>query len=268
VLQILVDGHHQRDHAAADRLLLLVVGGVVEQRRLARTRRRRVGVLDVAVVAVDAEARVECLHHEIDLFARPVLRQDLELHRRRSAGTRRRRLPRRKRGRGQPDDRRGDEDGSPARQSVAHHDPAYSGRVGTSTGGGTTRTNCPRCSSSRPLPPRLVTSYFAVLIVCSAPRVVSTIIRSRSPVDAMKPSSRSSAGCSLIRMTPRPGPLRKFTSSRPHSIARACRVAAMIVSCPVTRATPTTSTPSGTRAKRRPVRVLASTKGSSEKRRL
>ena len=38
---------------------------------------------------------------------------------------------------------------------------------GGSTGGGTTRTNWPRCSTSRPLPPRPVTSYFAVLIVCS-----------------------------------------------------------------------------------------------------
>ena len=56
---------------------------------------------------------------------------------------------------------------------------------GASGVGQTTRVNWPRCSSSRPLPPRPVTSYFAVLIVCSAPRVVSTVSRSRSPVDAM-----------------------------------------------------------------------------------
>ena len=37
-----------------------------------------------------------------------------------------------------------------------------------------TRVNWPRCSSSRPFPPRPVTSYLAVLIVCSAPRLVST----------------------------------------------------------------------------------------------
>ena len=58
---------------------------------------------------------------------------------------------------------------------------------------GTTRVNCPRCSSSRPLPPRPVTSYFAVLTVCSAPRDVSTVSRSRSPFEATKPSTRSSS---------------------------------------------------------------------------
>ena len=40
---------------------------------------------------------------------------------------------------------------------------------GFSTSPGITRVNWPRCSSSRPLPPRPVTSYFVVLIVCSAP---------------------------------------------------------------------------------------------------
>ena len=34
---------------------------------------------------------------------------------------------------------------------------------------------------------------FAVLMVCSPPRVVSTVSRSRSPVEAMKPSTRSSS---------------------------------------------------------------------------
>ena len=61
------------------------------------------------------------------------------------------------------------------------------------------RVKLPRCSSSRPLPPRPVTSYFVVLMVCSAPREVSTVSRSRSPVEAMKPSTRSSS-FSLIRM--------------------------------------------------------------------
>src|SRR4051812_33423308 len=38
----------------------------------------------------------------------------------------------------------------------------------------------PRCSSSRPFPPRPVTPYLVVLIVCSPPRVVSTVSRLRS----------------------------------------------------------------------------------------
>mgnify|MGYP003694672285 CR=1 FL=1 len=41
--------------------------------------------------------------------------------------------------------------------------------------GQTIRVNWPRWSSSRPLPPRPVTSYLPVLMVCSAPRVVSTV---------------------------------------------------------------------------------------------
>ena len=57
--------------------------------------------------------------------------------------------------------------------------PAVS--AGASGVGQTMRVNWPRCSSSRPLPPRPVTSYLAVLMVCSAPRVVSTVSRSRSP---------------------------------------------------------------------------------------
>ena len=46
---------------------------------------------------------------------------------------------------------------------------------------------------------------FVVLIVCSLPRLVSTRIRSRSPTDAMKPSTWSSSA-SLMRITPFPGP--------------------------------------------------------------
>ncbi len=118
------------------------------------------------------------------------------------------------------------------------------------------------------MPPRPVTPYFVVLIVCSAPLVVSTVIRSRSPVDAMKPSNRSFSFCSLIRMTPRPGPLRKLISSALHSIALAWRVAAITISSPVTRTTPTISAPSGTRANLRPARVLGSTNVCSENRRL
>jgi len=38
---------------------------------------------------------------------------------------------------------------------------------------------------------RLVTSYFAVLIVCSAPRLVSTVSRSRSPTEAMNRDASS-----------------------------------------------------------------------------
>ena len=87
-----------------------------------------------------------------------------------------------------------------------------------------------------------------VLIVCSAPRLVSTRMMSRSPVEAMNPSTRSSPACSLIRMTPLPGPDRKFTSSARHRIARASCVAAMTVSDPVITATPTTSAPSAGRA--------------------
>ena len=71
--------------------------------------------------------------------------------------------------------------------------------------GQTIRVNWPRCSSSRPLPPRPVTSYLPVLMVCSAPRVVSTVSRSRSPVEAMEPRTRSSSP-SLIRMHAFPGP--------------------------------------------------------------
>ena len=84
------------------------------------------------------------------------------------------------------------------------------------------------------MPPRPVTSYFAVLMVCSAPRVVSTVSRSRSPLDAMNPSTRSSLP-SLIRMTPLPGPDRKFTSSALQSMPRASAVAAIRISPPVTR---------------------------------
>ena len=101
--------------------------------------------------------------------------------------------------------------------------------------------------SSRPLPPRPVTSYFPVLTVCSAPRVVSTVSRSRSPFEATKPSTRSSSA-TLIRITPLPGPARKFTSLAAHSMARASRVTAMTVSSPVARLTPTTSAPSDGRA--------------------
>ena len=78
---------------------------------------------------------------------------------------------------------------------------------GFSTSCGMTRVNWPRCISSRPFPPRPVTSYFAVLIVCSAPRLVSTRMMSRSPLDAMKPSTRSFPP-SLMRITPLPGPER------------------------------------------------------------
>ena len=55
------------------------------------------------------------------------------------------------------------------------------GAPGASGVGQRTRVNWPRWSSSRPLPPRPVTSYLAVLMVCSAPRLVSTVSRSRSP---------------------------------------------------------------------------------------
>src|SRR5262249_53492116 len=77
--------------------------------------------------------------------------------------------------------------------------------AGASGVGHNTRVNCPRCSNSRPLPPRPVISYFAVLIVCSAPRLVSTVRMSRSPLDAMKPSTLSSLP-SLMSNTPLPGP--------------------------------------------------------------
>ena len=89
------------------------------------------------------------------------------------------------------------------RSGVAGYSDSGAGVSGT---GHRMRVNCPRWSSSRPLPPRPVTSYFAVLIVCSAPRLVSTVSRSRSPVDAMNPSTRSDYESSLIRITPRPGP--------------------------------------------------------------
>ena len=103
--------------------------------------------------------------------------------------------------------------------------------------------NWPRCKSSRPLPPRPVTSYLAVLTVCEAPRLVSTVSKSRSPVDATNPSTRSCFGSILMRITPRPGPERKLTSSIVQSIARASRVTAIRVSVPVICATPTTSAP-------------------------
>src|SRR5262249_11314192 len=44
--------------------------------------------------------------------------------------------------------------------------PHYDSGVGASGTGQITRANWPRCRSSRPLPPRPVTSYLAVLIVC------------------------------------------------------------------------------------------------------
>src|SRR5690606_35437339 len=144
--------------------------------------------------------------------------------------------------------------------------PYRGAREGTSGVGRTTRVNEPRCSSSRPLPPRDVTSYLAVLMVCSAPRLVSTVIRSRSPLEATTPSTRSAAGSILIRMTPLPGPARKLTSETGHSIARARRVAAITVSVPVTTSTSTTSAPSAGRAKRRPARVLTSAYGARLKR--
>ena len=71
----------------------------------------------------------------------------------------------------------------------------------------------------------------------------------------------------LIRITPRPGPDSTLTSSAGHSIARASRVAAMIVSAPVTCVTPTTSTPSGIFTNLRPARVLGSMNGARLKRR-
>ena len=123
------------------------------------------------------------------------------------------------------------------------------------------RANPPRCSSSRPLPPRPVTPYFAVLIVCSAPRVVSTVSRSRSPVDAMKPRTRSSLP-TLISSTPLPGPDRKFTSSAFARSPRPSAVAAISTSPPASRATPTISDPFDGLANRRPARVLGSTNAS------
>src|SRR5512143_3988620 len=82
------------------------------------------------------------------------------------------------------------------------YDSVASGGVGVapSSDGTTTRTNWPRCGSSRPRPPREVTSYFAVLIVCCAPRLVSTVSRSRSPDDATKPSSRSAPSASFLSL--------------------------------------------------------------------
>src|SRR5437773_4112657 len=74
------------------------------------------------------------------------------------------------------------------RSADARHDaPFYPEAPGPDSGAGAsgigqiTRANPPRWSSSRPLPPRPLISYFAVLIVCSAPRVVSTVSRARSP---------------------------------------------------------------------------------------
>src|SRR4030095_6753731 len=132
----------------------------------------------------------------------------------------------------------------------ASHHAAYVSGCGASGVGQMTRVNWPRCRSSRPFPPRPVTSYFPVLMVCSAPRLVSTVNRSRSPVEAMKPSTRSSFADSLMRITPRPGPERKFTSSAFASSPRASRVAAISTSPPESLATPTTSAPSATLANR------------------
>src|SRR6185295_17511800 len=147
--------------------------------------------------------------------------------------------------------------------------PVYSvSGSGASGSGQTIFVNCPRCSSSRPFPPRPVTSYFAVLMVCSAPRLVSTVIRSRSPDEAMNPRTRSVSDDSLMRMTPRPGPDRKFTSSTFVRMARASRVAAISTSLPVAFATPTHSAPSAALAKRLPLRVLGSTNGSRPNRML
>ena len=101
--------------------------------------------------------------------------------------------------------------------------------------GQTMRTNPPRCSSSRPLPPRPVTSYLAVLMVCSPPRVVSTVSRSRSPVDAMKPEHAVFVRRQLDENHALAGPREVVHLRRPwHSRPRACAVATITISQPVT----------------------------------
>ncbi len=59
--------------------------------------------------------------------------------------------------------------------------------------------------TSRPRPPRLVSSYLAVFTRCSPPSVVRATIVSRSSLAALKPRSVSPAP-SFIKSTPRPGP--------------------------------------------------------------
>ena len=61
---------------------------------------------------------------------------------------------------------------------------------------------------------------------------------------------------SLISITPLPGPDRNLISRALHSVARACRVAAMITAPRWMVATPTISVPLAGRANRRPPRVL------------
>ena len=120
--------------------------------------------------------------------------------------------------------------------------PPRSGRSGSPV---TTRVNWPRCSSSRPLPPRPVTSYFAVLTVCSAPRLVSTSSRSRSP---RRGDEAEHAILLRIDLDQDHAAARARTGSsprRPRRASRAPRASPQSASRRRSmRATPTTSAPS------------------------
>ena len=85
--------------------------------------------------------------------------------------------------------------GPPVSRAAVHVTTAAPALAAWATGRG---ANPPRCSSSRaPCRRARSRSYFAVLIVCSPPRVVSTVSRSRSPVEAMNPITLSSSAREL-----------------------------------------------------------------------
>src|SRR5690606_13571443 len=82
---------------------------------------------------------------------------------------------------------------------------AYSKAGGASISGGKISVILPRLMISRPLPPRLETSYLARLMRCSPPMLVFTVRVSVGEATALVPSTRSD-GASLMRDTPFPGP--------------------------------------------------------------
>ena len=92
---------------------------------------------------------------------------------------------------------------------VAHaiYLPSSSGSAGAWTAAGTMRARRPFFWISVPTPARAVTLYLPTEIDFCAPRLVSTVSVALFSSLARKPSKRSSL-CSLISVTPLPGPPR------------------------------------------------------------
>jgi len=133
-------------------------------------------------------------------------------------------------------------------------------------GGGTTRVNCPRCSSSRPA---TAGRDFVLGGAHGLQGAAARLHRQQVAIAGGGDEPEHAVVSPDLHeddALARPGEQVDLADGQ--SRARASRVTAIIVSVPWIRATPTTSAPSAGRAYRRPARVDGVAKGSSEKRRL